>query len=43
MATTQDIVNYNDYVKAEDIDEEFIDALILLAIKNGAESNPQGG
>ena len=42
VSTIQDIVDYNDDVTAEDIDEEFIDALFLLAIKNGAESNPQG-
>ena len=42
VGSIQDIVDYNEGVTADDIDEEFIEALLLNAIKDGAESNPQG-
>ena len=42
VGTIQDIVDYNEGVTADDIDEEFIEALLLNAIRDGAESNPQG-
>ena len=42
VSTIQDILNYNAGATADDIDEEFVQALILIAIKNGAETNPQG-
>ena len=42
VAKIQDIVDYNEGVTADDIDEEFIEALLLNAIRGGAESNPQG-
>ncbi len=42
VATLQDIVDYNEGVTIDDINEEFIESLLLNAIKNGAESNPQG-
>ena len=42
VATIQDIVDYNNGATADDIDEEFVEALLLNAIRGGAESNPQG-
>ena len=42
VATIQDIVDYNIGATADDIDEEFIEALLLIAIRGGAESKPQG-
>ena len=38
-----DIIDYTEGVTESDIDEDYIKALITLALKNGAESRPQGG
>ena len=43
VSTIDDIIDYTEGVTESDIDEDYIKALITLALKNGAESRPQGG
>jgi hypothetical protein len=43
VSTIDDIIDYTEGVTEIDIDEDYIKGLITLALKNGAESRPQGG
>jgi hypothetical protein len=41
--TFSDVIDYNTGVEEDDIDEEFIEALLLISIEAGNERVPEGG